>query len=898
LNKSVDDRHHFLMSKKLCFACYGKSSKNHNARSCRKRRKCKLCWKQHPTGLHGYKFVPQIPRVESRPDSSDHDETQPKVCTYATDIDGDCVAMNVVMVKLCHESNMQHEIVTYAALDSMSSACFLSDSVYQALGVEGESTDITIKTMNDEQRHTTSVVNGLCVRAVYGCEYVSIPKAYVRDSISVDVTDIPTHATLRYWPHLNHLVAEIPERNPTVPIGLLIGVNCPRALEPVEIISGTGSSPFAVRTVLGWSVSGPLSSNVIGGRITRPSAVCNRTSVQECYDIGLKDLLLQSYEHDFTESKYTSTSSRMSQDDNKFLSIMESEVQYAGGHYKLPLPFRSNNIQLEDNRAQAVHRVRAVKRRFEADSRFKQDYTAFMDNIIDKGYAQLAAPSSTPGWYVPHHGVYHPKKPGKIRVVFDCSSKYNGKSLNDQLLSGPDLTNSLVAVLTRFRQDRIAVIADVESMFYQVRVSECHRKFLQFVWWPNGDTNAEIRDYQMTVHLFGATSSPSCANFALRKTASDNEQKFGIEAAETLRKNFYVDDLLKSVDSIPHAVQLMSAVKQMCAAGGFKLTKFVSNDQQVIDSIPLDDRAENKVSIDLTQSVSVQRALGVHWCVASDCLEFRIVLQDKPLTRRRMLSTISSVYDPLGLASPFLLKGRKLLQSLCNSKLDWDDPVDDEHRVAWQRWRSQLPSLENIKISRCFKPDDFGHLTHASLHHFSDASQSGYGECSYVRLVDNTGRVHCSLVIGKSRVSPLKPVTVPRLELTAATVAVKVGKLLESEMQYENLTSTYWIDSRAVLGFINNSSRRFHMFVANRVQLIHENSAVQSWKYVPTDINPADDASRGLNCATVQSDHRWFTGPDFLWTSECCWPQFDASDYALQDMSECRKTVHVAVVAE
>jgi len=148
------------------------------------------------------------------------------------------------------------------------------------------------------------------------------------------------------------------------------------------------------------------------------------------------------------------------------------------------------------------------------------------------------------------------------------------------------------------------------------------------VWWPNGDTNAEIRNYQMTVHLFGATSLPSCANFALRKTANDNKQKFGIEAAKTLRKNFYVDDLLKSVDSIPHAVQLMSAVKQMCAAGGFKLTKFVSYAQQVIDSIPLDDRADNKVSIDLTQSVSVQRALGVHWCVASNCLEFRIVLQD------------------------------------------------------------------------------------------------------------------------------------------------------------------------------------------------------------------------------------------------------------------------------
>jgi len=138
LNKSVEDRHQFLLSKRLCFACCGRSSKNHNARSCRKRRKCKQCGKPHPTGLHGYRFVPQLPKVESKPDagSSDHDETLPKVCTYATDTDGDCVAMNVVMVKLCHESNMQHEIVTYAALDSMSSTCFLSNSVYQAVGIE------------------------------------------------------------------------------------------------------------------------------------------------------------------------------------------------------------------------------------------------------------------------------------------------------------------------------------------------------------------------------------------------------------------------------------------------------------------------------------------------------------------------------------------------------------------------------------------------------------------------------------------------------------------------------------------------------------------------------------------------------------------------------------------
>jgi len=143
-------------------------------------------------------------------------------------------------------------------------------------------------------------------------------------------------------------------------------------------------------------VSGPLKSNVIA-RATRPSVVCNRTSVQECYDSGLKDLLLQMYEHDFSESKYTSSS--VSQDDNKFLSIMEAEVKYEDGHYELPLPFRSDEVNLPDNRAQAMQRVNVAKKRFEADLCYKRDYTTFMNNIIDKGYAQLAVPS-TPGWYV------------------------------------------------------------------------------------------------------------------------------------------------------------------------------------------------------------------------------------------------------------------------------------------------------------------------------------------------------------------------------------------------------------------------------------------------------------------------------------------------------------------
>ena len=363
-----------------------------------------------------------------------------------------------------------------------------------------------------------------------------------------------------------------------------------------------------------------------------------------------------------------------------------------------------------------------------------------------------------------------------------------------------------------------------------------------------------------------------------------------------LRKNFYVDDMLKSVADISTAKTLACAVQQICAKGGFHLTKFVSNSQEVLASIAESDRAKNTVNVNLSQTtVPFERALGVYWCVENDTLGFRIILKDRPLTRRGVLSTISSIYDPLGLVAPFLLKGKRLLQHLCNIHLDWDQQIEGEERAVWEQWRTCLPLLETIVIPRCYKPSGFNHVS-AELHHFCDASQSGYGQCSYVRLVNADGQVHCSLVIGKSRVTPAKSVTIPRLELTAATVSVRISRMLEREMQYENLTSTYWTDSKAVLGYINNEARRFHTYVANRVQLIRDSSDTAAWNYIESETNPADDASRGLDCSSVVSQHRWFDGPSFLWKSRDHWH----SQSALEPLSQCdpevKKRVTVCVL--
>ena len=175
-------------------------------------------------------------------------------------------------------------------------------------------------------------------------------------------------------------------------------------------------------------------------------------------------------------------------------------------------------------------------------------------------------------------------------MVFDCSAEVGGESINRNLLTGPDLTNQLIGGLIQFRQEHVAIMADIEAMFYHVKTAERHRSLLRFLWWEDSDINKDIVDHEMCVHVFGGVSSPSCSNYALEKTASDNQEEYGNGAAESLTKNFYVDDLLKSVNTREFASKLVDDVRQMCKAGGFHLTKFICNDKEVLAMIPEEDK--------------------------------------------------------------------------------------------------------------------------------------------------------------------------------------------------------------------------------------------------------------------------------------------------------------------
>ena len=601
-----------------------------------------------------------------------------------------------------------------------------------------------------------------------------------------------------------------------------------------------------------------------------PSVTVNRVSMQE-----LKDLLIHQYNNDFPEKDYEEKL-EMSVEDKKFMDVTTRSVIHKNGHYHLPLPFR-DDVCLPDNKEVSVQRAMGLSRRFAKDSAYANEYKTFMEDVLKKGYAEKVPPCQQQRddgkvWYIPHHGVYHKQK-GKLRVVFDCSSSFKGKSLNTELLQGPDLASPLLGILLRFRQERIALMADIEAMYYQVCVQEQHRDFLRFLWWPQGDVSQPFEVYRMKV-LFGAVSSPSIANFALKQTALDNSDRLSPETVNTILNSFYVDDLLKSVSSVEKAIQLTMDLREACALGGFTLTKWVSNSCEVLATVPENHRAALVKQLDLDRDdPPLERALGIQWNIQTDTFTLKVASKNRVLTRRAILSVVSSIYDPLGFLAPFILKAKQILQRLCLEKCGWDDPIPEVLSKPWQRWITELEQLNRFHVDRCVKPENFGLTRTARLHHFCDASESGYGTVSYLSLTNCNGNVHVSFVLAKARVAPVKQMSIPRLELAAATLAVKVDRMLQKELHMDLENSPFWTDSTSVLKHIYNETKRFHTYVANRIAVIHNLSQLHQWRYVNTRDNPADDASRGLNIEPLLKSPRWLHGPHFLLKPESEWPE-------------------------
>ncbi|KAK7906758.1 hypothetical protein WMY93_015370 [Mugilogobius chulae] len=496
--------------------------------------------------------------------------------------------------------------------------------------------------MGQTKNVNTTVIAGLEVSGLDKDDFIELPTVLTQATMPVSRINVPRQEDVAKWSYLSSIKLYEVDSN----VDLLIGTDAPKVLEPWELINSQCNGPYAVRTRVGWVINGPLRAGDSEGSGVRTGCTvvtANRISVEH-----LENMLMQQYNHDFNEKTYD-VQLEMSREDVKFMNIMKETTVLKDGHYCIDLPFRVENPVLPNNRCAALQRLQSLKRRFERDGTFKDQYTDFLNNMLEQGYAEKVpaseqAPKEGKVWYIPHHGVHHPTK-GTLRVVFDCGCTYKGTSLNSQLLQGPDLTNTLIGVVLRFREESVALMADISAMFHQVQVPHKHVNFLRFLWWPNGDTAKEPEEYRMSVHLFGAVSSPSCSNYALRRTADDNALEFSEDVINTVKENFYVDDCLKSTATEEEATKLIHGLTALCEKGGFHLQKWVTSSPNVLASIPQNIRAVGLENMDLDRDqLPVERALGMQWCVQGDTFSFRTAVKERPHTRRGILSVDKEIH--------------------------------------------------------------------------------------------------------------------------------------------------------------------------------------------------------------------------------------------------------------
>ena len=683
---------------------------------------------------------------------------------------------------------------------------------------------------------------------------MEISRAWTVNKLPVSKRSIPTAQDASHWQHLDGIeFPELKKENVT----MIIGSDVPEAHWLLEQRRGQRTQLYAVKTLLGWTLMGPI------GEETNKDFQVHFIKHEEK---KLEGQVERMFRMDFSESQVNPSAVEMSLEDSRALSIMESSTRKVNGHYQIDLPWRHSSPCLPNNRKMAEKRLILLQWRLKKNPWLRDKYRQIIDDYEKKGYASKVPQRSNNGkvevgriWYLPHHPVLNTQKAGKVRIVFDCAAKYRNTSLNDQLLQGPDLTSTLIGVLLRFRQERVALMSDIEAMFHQVKVNPQESNVLRFLWWPDGDFSKPTEEYKMQVHLFGATSSPSCASFGLRKTTQDFGAEFDAETITTVNKNFYVDDCLKSVQTVNKAVRLADQLRALLAKGGFHLTKWVRNSGKVMASILENDRAASIIDFEF-ESLPVERALGVIWDVETDSFRFRVLEGKKVSTRRGILSLISSMYDPFGFASPFILPAKQILQRLCRTNYEWDEVVPTAELETWNIWQESLTQLTSLAIPRCFKKHLKTELSSIQLHNFSDASMQGYGAVSYLRLVDEDGKINVSFLVGKSRVTSLKPVTIPRLELTAAVLAVKLSRQIQEELEITIHSITFWTDSTVIHHLLNPSQ----------------------WRHVGTKCNPADYASRGIIPDEKEKIHEWLNGPMFLRTNED-WPK---NPEGLKEMSD------------
>ncbi|XP_055936577.1 uncharacterized protein LOC129966192 [Argiope bruennichi] len=624
---------------------------------------------------------------------------------------------------------------------------------------------------------------------------------------------------------------------------------------------------IAMNTKLGWTVIGRSGINKNDSSSTLMSLLVNDVNISDLWRLDTLNI------NDPAE-----TQSRKELEEAAKEHFERSVTRDNEGRYIVSLPWIHDHPPLPDGRKLAERRLNSCIKALERVEKLA-DYDDVFQDWQNEGIIEEVDPMQEikeGQHFLLHHPVFKENSTTKVRPVFDGSAKEkNTPSINDCLEKGPNLVELIPSLINRFRVEKYGVISDIKKAFLQIGLQERDRPYLRFLWKDRRkDGNIKILQHKRVV--FGISSSPFLLGATLElhlKNAPDHLK----ETAQQLMRSFYVDNCVFSVNRREELARFISESQALLSTAKFELRGW--------EHSPTEDKTEER------QEDRKVPVLGLLCNLPKDTISLdlkSLMKEDKgPITKRKILSTVHRIFDPIGFSCPVTLEPKSLLQECWKLGLSWDAELPLLITERFERWKMKLPKLNDLEIPRCVR-EDFAEDSKFSIHVFCDASQSAYATCIFLRA-ESADSTSCQLIQARNRVAPLKKISIPRLELLSCTIGARLAKATISELGLENIPIFYWSDSMNALYWIKRNEN-WATFVYNRVLEIRKLTNPEDWRHISGTLNPADLPSRGSNAEELVKS-LWWKGPNWLrmpiedWPVSETMPDFDVVN------SEKRKSI-------
>lgn len=853
--KSANDRKAVIETNRLCYNCFG----THSVSRCQSLKNCSTCNSRHHSMLHQAYATAKATEVST-------------LSAVRQDEDRKAILLATARVMVADRHGDQHHV--RALIDQGSEVSLISEALAQRLRLQRSRTAVAIFGVGHSRSgpNRGKVTLQLASR-VTGAKCTVV--AFIMPRLSL-YQGTALKGTVS-WPHIAGLPLADPRFMDSDPVELLLGAEVCSVILEEGFRKGNPRDPVAQCTTLGWIISGGIGVASLHGHCS---------SLQCTADHELNELVQRFWE----QEKETSSSAALTPDEQRCEEhFMRTHTRTASGRYVVRLPFRTPPSDLMDTRQPAERLLTAMERKGQKDPRFNEFYRAFMKEYADLGHMELVTSPADEATtcYLPHHGVLREASTStKLRVVFNGSQRTrSGESLNSHLQVGANLLPALANVLMRWRWHRYALVTDIEKMYRQIIVSPEDRGFQQILW--RHEVTDNVREYRLNTVTYGLACAPFLAIRTLRQLSDDEASRFP-HGSRALRHDCYVDDIVTGANTKSDAINLQFELRKLCMAGGFPLKKWAANFEEILAGIPLEHRLQTPTHSWKTEGHST---LGVHWHVDDDTFTFAIHPRSiTELTKRSVLAETARLFDPLGWLAPVVMRAKIWIQSAWLQRIDWDSPLPQEDARRWQRFLEELPHLGCLRISRWLGSGDDD--TALELHGFADASERGYAAAVYLRVsLNRTTTVH--LLTAKSKVAPIKPVSLPRLELCAAALLATLSHSVRTVLNLLSAPVYLWSDSTVTLHWIQGHASRWKTYVANRVSHIQQLLPEAQWRHIPGRDNPADCASRGIAPHEIVGHHLWWTGPSWLKLEKESWPN-ETFELPSQGLLELRVTASSA----